>query len=130
MSKQDNGRSYDVGYGKPPEKHRFKKGQSGNPKGRPRKSPSKPETRKEIIDRIFSEVIVLPNGKTMTNLEVILRRTIKISSDKGNLKFIMELIDYLPEKEGNSVDYSSDVREKLHERMLCQKSRKLLLIYN
>ena len=26
---------HDVGYGKPPKKHRFKKGQSGNPAGRP-----------------------------------------------------------------------------------------------
>jgi hypothetical protein len=29
---------YEVGYGKPPEQFRFKKGQSGNPKGRPRGS--------------------------------------------------------------------------------------------
>jgi len=28
-------RDYDVGYGKPPMEHRFKPGQSGNPKGRP-----------------------------------------------------------------------------------------------
>lgn len=28
--------TYEVGYGKPPEKNRFKKGSSGNPKGRPK----------------------------------------------------------------------------------------------
>ena len=30
------GRDQDAGYGKPPRHSRFKKGQSGNPKGRPR----------------------------------------------------------------------------------------------
>ena len=29
-------RHYDVGYGKPPKKHRFRKGQSGNARGRPK----------------------------------------------------------------------------------------------
>ena len=32
------GSDHDVGYGKPPSNSRFKKGQSGNPKGRPRGS--------------------------------------------------------------------------------------------
>ena len=32
------GRDHDAGYGKPPRHSRFKKGQSGNPKGRPRGS--------------------------------------------------------------------------------------------
>ena len=31
-------RDYDVGYGKPPVATRFKKGRSGNPRGRPRRS--------------------------------------------------------------------------------------------
>lgn len=34
MSEDDDDK---VGYGRPPKKHRFKKGQSGNPRGRPRK---------------------------------------------------------------------------------------------
>ncbi|MEO0750456.1 MAG: DUF5681 domain-containing protein [Pseudomonadota bacterium] len=34
MSEQDQ--DYDVGYGKPPKSGQFKKGQSGNPKGRPK----------------------------------------------------------------------------------------------
>ena len=33
------GDPYEVGFGKPPERTRFKKGRSGNPKGRPRKKP-------------------------------------------------------------------------------------------
>ena len=32
------GSDHDAGYGKPPRHSRFKKGQSGNPKGRPRGS--------------------------------------------------------------------------------------------
>ena len=30
---------YEVGYGRPPAEHRFRKGRSGNPRGRPRRDP-------------------------------------------------------------------------------------------
>ena len=33
----DNGKDAGVGYGRPPQATQFKKGQSGNPRGRPRK---------------------------------------------------------------------------------------------
>lgn len=37
MSSHEEESQGDVGYGKPPKQHRFKKGQSGNPRGRPKK---------------------------------------------------------------------------------------------
>ena len=45
--------SYDVGYGKPPKKSRFKPGQSGNPKGRPKGAKGlRTELKEELSERI------------------------------------------------------------------------------
>jgi hypothetical protein len=38
MPKKNKGEDYEVGYRKPPKETQFKKGQSGNPKGRPKGS--------------------------------------------------------------------------------------------
>lgn len=60
---QDTPKDYDVGYGKPPREHQFKRGQSGNPKGR---QPRDKDTRTvgEHLRDILSETMgAVINGK-------------------------------------------------------------------
>lgn len=56
----DNFENYEVGYKHPPREHQFKPGQSGNPKGRPKKN----KTFKEEISKELDELIYIQeNGQ-------------------------------------------------------------------
>lgn len=64
MSSRRPSGDYEVGYGKPPKKHQFKPGQSGNPKGRKKKLTRVPDIA-TALDRVLSrEMMINDNGQT------------------------------------------------------------------
>jgi hypothetical protein len=76
---------YEVGYGKPPRKHRFPKGKSGNPAGRPRKAkPTLVTDDAEILRRLDAEVIEF-GGKEMSRREAEVRVIFRLAA-RGNKK--------------------------------------------
>lgn len=80
----------EVGYGKPPKATRFKKGQSGNPKGRPAGAKGVKASLKLELD---SKITVREGGrdKKITKAEAI-AKTMIASGLKGNTKSQSELL--------------------------------------
>lgn len=75
-----------VGYGRPPAKTRWKKGQSGNPKGRPKGSLSFNTLLAKALER---KVLVTKNGRTqkMTCREAAVEAVIGLAL-KGDVKML------------------------------------------
>ena len=85
---------YKVGYSKPPIATRFKPGQSGNPKGRPKGIRPVGAVLQDIIQQ---KVAVTEGGKTrrLPALEVMLRRLANdaMRSDQKAIKLLLSLVD-------------------------------------
>jgi hypothetical protein len=84
--------SDEVGYGKPPKSGQFRKGQSGNPKGRPKGS----KNIATILHAIMHELInVKDNGrvKTMIKGEAMMRQMVS-KALSGDLKATKEILNW------------------------------------
>jgi hypothetical protein len=90
-------RDYQVGYGKPPRHTRFKRGQSGNPRGRPRESKNLPTLLTEALNE---RVIVAENEgrRKITKREAIITQLVNRSA-KADLRAIKILLDIIQDIE-------------------------------
>lgn len=89
----DNFENYEVGYKRPPREHQFKPGQSGNPKGRPKKN----KTFKEEISNELDELIYIQeNGqkKQITKRKALAKKIINeaLSGKTSATKIISPLL--------------------------------------
>jgi hypothetical protein len=118
----------DIGYRRPPREHQFKRGQSGNPKGRPKGAKSEATIVYELLHR---KIHIREGGRTrkITVLEAILLRFTE-DSLKGNVRsaaFLLNRHSMLISGEPVQPAASDDDREILRafaERLLAQQTTK------
>lgn len=86
-------RDYEVGYGRPPKATQFKKGQSGNPKGRPKGRLNVDTEFQALLEEC---VTVTENGRqrSMPLMKVILKRLVTKAAG-GDLKAIPMILAWL-----------------------------------
>ena len=68
-----DGDEYKVGYGRPPPEKRFKAGQSGNPRGRPKRSKNEGTIFRDVLSETFA-VTIKGRTRNMTVLEAGFRK--------------------------------------------------------
>ena len=113
MSRKTSDGTYNVGYGKPPRASRFKPGQSGNPRGRPKEMKSINDV---LQKRLHSKVRVQENGrpKQITLLEVIIGRLLKRAAEGDNrsITIVLNQVRLLKEVEEGRADMATPERDR------------------
>jgi hypothetical protein len=105
MRDKDDG-DYEVGFGKPPKPTRFRKGHSGNPKGRPRGS----KNASSLLDEALKEqVIVSENGRRrkVTKLEAILTQLVNKAAQGDHRAAQLLLAHQIPKIEEREASRSA-----------------------
>jgi Family of unknown function (DUF5681) len=115
---------YKVGNKWPPKEHQFKKGQSGNKRGRPKRRPS---LHSLITKQLQKTVTVSKNGKSvkMTNYELMTEQLISsvVKKDWAALKILKGMLQesYAADEKSAAADYWADREAEMDELRLTQE---------
>jgi hypothetical protein len=85
---------YVVGYGRPPTHTRFRKGQSGNPRGRPKRTPPLPDLKTMLINALNSIVVINENqrARQTTKYETAIMQIVN-NAASGKIQFVKLLVE-------------------------------------
>lgn len=88
-NKQENGKTYEVGYAKPPKHSRFKPGESGNPNGRPSGTLNFASV---LLRTLRERVVINENGKrtVITKLEASVKQLVNKAAS-GDMRAMNQL---------------------------------------
>jgi len=94
---RDSEGDYEVGYGKPPRDTRFKRGQSGNPRGRP---PGAKNLSTLLNEALNESVVVTENGgrKRISKRQAAFKQLVNDAA-KGDWRALRLLVDILQDIE-------------------------------
>lgn len=121
----EDGHDGAVGYGKPPRHTRWKKGQSGNPSGRPKGARGlKTDLRAELISRMEISM----NGKRVSGTkQQLMLRTLTARAAAGDVRATRLLIDLVmqvfgPEDEASGPKQLSRTDQQILDELLGRRS--------
>jgi hypothetical protein len=133
-------RNYAVGKWKPPMHTRFKKGQSGNPTGRPRRKEQTPHVEPALKKALNRLVTVNENGKVrqITKFDAVITQVVN-KATSGHLPSIKLLMPYLESlAQATSEDdreamarAAADPLERINERLreLSERNKAAKLLF-
>jgi hypothetical protein len=96
---------YEVGYGKPPKATQFKPGQSGNPKGRRKRSKNAGDMVMKLLQQKV-DVNIQGRKKRLTMLEVIIK-THTAKAAKGDMASTRLLLELLRSHQESNADQTA-----------------------
>lgn len=88
-----------IGYGRPPKKYQFQKGQSGNPGGRPKRTK---DTGDVVLENLGKRMPARVNGRPITTNvhDAVIKAQIKkaLDGDTKAAKFLIDLLHHYEER--------------------------------
>jgi hypothetical protein len=121
---RDNEGDYEVGYGKPPRDTRFKRGQSGNPRGRPPGAKNLATLLNEALNEL---VVVTENGgrKRISKRRAAFKQLVNDAA-KGEWRALKLLVDILQDIERRSEPQTEESSFSLvDEKVIAQLKARL-----